>query len=106
MEKRVSSSGAARGKARTEVHRITIDKMANGFAIKKHKRPIPGTSREAMMMSPMESDEEPQAFVKHAPAHKAVQAAMAEMHPSLPPAGMPDAGPPDVPGAGGAPPME
>ena len=105
MEKKVTSTGARH--AKMETHEIRIKKMANGFSIEKHKRPAPGTSREAAMTMPMnDPDEAPQVFNKHAPAHKAVQAAMAEMHPSLPPAGMPDAGAPQVPAAGASAPAE
>lgn len=99
MERKVSSTGV-RGKAKMEVHRVVVDKMKNGFTVKVHKRTAPGTSREAMMSMPMEDEEGPAVFTKHAPAHAAVKAAMMEMHPSLPPAGGDDAGPPQVPPPG------
>ena len=104
MERRVSSSGT-KGRAKMETHEIRIRKMANGFSIEKHKRPAPGTSREAMMSMPMDDpDEAPQVFTKHSAANKHLAAALQEMHPQLPPAGMPDAGGPEVPApTGGAP---
>jgi hypothetical protein len=89
MEKRVSST-SSHGKARTEIHKITVEKMKNGFTVKAHRRPVPGQSRDAMMMNPMDADEEPQVFTKHAPAQKAIQAHMSSMHPQLPPGGSSD----------------
>jgi hypothetical protein len=102
MQREVKSTGG-RPKGKMETHRITIEKTGNGFSVQKHKRPVPGTSRDAMMSMMGDPDELPMSFNKHAPANKHIAAALQEMHPQLPPPGMPDAGPPDVPAAGAPP---
>lgn len=100
MERKVTSSGS-HGKAKMETHEIRVKKMANGFSVEKRKRPVPGTSREAMASMPFDDGgESPQVFTKHSAANKHIQAALQEMHPSLPPAGGDDAGPPQVPPPG------
>lgn len=98
MQREIKSTGT-HGKARTEIHRITVEKMKNGFTVKAHRRPVPGQSRDAMMLAGMTDDDEPQVFTKHAPAQKAIQSHMASMHPTLPPVGDDQAAPPMTSGA-------
>ncbi len=65
---------------RGALHKITIEKAANGFSIQKHHAPSEGSYG-------MGSQEPPAVFTKHAPAHKHLKNLMAQMHPPEPTSG-------------------
>ena len=73
-------------KPKRELRHIHIEKMANGFSVRKgYARPAGKESYVGM-----QDDDPPAVFNKHSKAHAHVRAAMAEMHPT----GKPGAEPP------------
>lgn len=61
------------------IHRITIDKAANGFSVQAHHEP----PANGMLMGPSDR-EKPAVFTKHSAAKKHVAGLMQQMHPDLP----------------------